>query len=63
MSDLAHVYPNHANCKALRDYFSWHCDHGREEYRVELREHYPVIPPEGLTHDDHEKIVILCGVI
>lgn len=55
-------FPPSADCKALRDYFAMHVQEGRGSYRVEMREHYPAIPPQGDTHDDREQIVFLRGV-
>lgn len=58
----AKPFPAEADCKALAEYFANHVANGRGSYRVEMREHYPAIPPEGDTHDDLEKIVFLRGV-
>ncbi|OHD24090.1 MAG: hypothetical protein A2Y38_14735 [Spirochaetes bacterium GWB1_59_5] len=62
MTDLVKTFPVSANCQTLRDYFEWHVQNGRGTFRVEMREHYPAIPPQGDTHDDREKIVFLRGV-
>lgn len=60
MTELA--FPPAANCQQLADYFEWHVQNGRGNWRVELREHYPVIPPAGDTHDELEKVIFLRGV-
>jgi len=62
MSNFVRVFPESANVETLRDYFDWHVQNGRGQYRVEIREHYPAIPPEGDTHDEREKLVFLRGV-
>lgn len=55
-------FPVSANCEQLAAYFEWHCQMGRGNWRVEIREHYPVIPPQGDTHDEQEKVIFLRGV-
>lgn len=61
-ANLSPCFPESASCEQLRDYFEWHVQNGRGKFRVEMREHYPAIPPEGDTHDERDKIVFLRGV-
>jgi len=35
-------------------------EHGR--YHIEMREHLLAAPPQKLTHDDHDRVVILIGL-
>lgn len=55
-------FPKDANAETLRDYFEWHVQNGRGQWRVEMREHYPALPPQGETHDEREKVIFLRGV-
>jgi hypothetical protein len=59
---LSPCFPESASCETLRDYFEWHVQNGRGKFRVEMREHYPAIPPDGDTHDEQDKVVFLRGV-
>lgn len=55
-------FPDAANVEQMRDYLEWHVQNGRGAYQLEIREHYPAIPPQGDTHDDHEQKVFMRGV-
>lgn len=56
------VFPKSDDVEELHRYLSWHLENGRGKYRVEIRQFMPVVPPQGETHDDFEKLVLLRGV-
>ncbi|MGL6245660.1 hypothetical protein [Pseudomonas sp.] len=62
MPNYVHAFPDSLNVEQMRDYFEWHVQNGRSNYRVEFREHYPALPPDGDTHDDRERLVFLKAV-
>jgi len=59
---LVPCFPASANVEQMRDYLEWHVQAGRGNYQIEIREHYPAIPPHGDTHDDSEQKVFMRGV-
>ena len=61
--NYVHVFPKSNDVEELHHYLSWHIKNGRGKYRIEIRQMFPVIPPDGETHDDYERLVILKGVI
>jgi hypothetical protein len=54
-------FPKAATCEQMRDYFDAHCKAGRGHYFPEVRSHFLTAAPEGDTHDDDLKIVIVNG--